>query len=105
MGPSSLLLLNNQGTKVFNKCIIRTDRLSTTIDLNTQATNGAVTFIDCEFENVTITLRAGDKILYTKADANLEEYADNAAAIAGGIPTGYVYRITGTGEVRMVYTP
>ena len=70
--------------------------------MNTQATNGAVTFIDCEFENVTMTLRTGDKILYTKANANLEEYADNAAAIAGGIPTGYMYRITGTGDVRMV---
>jgi hypothetical protein len=99
---NSLLLLNNQGTKIFNKCIIRTDRLATTIDLNTQATNGAVTFIDCAFENITITLRAGDKILYTQPNANLEEFADNATAIAGGIPIGYIYRITGTGEVRMV---
>ena len=101
---SSLLLLNNQGTKVFKKCVIRTDRLSTTIDLNTQATNGAVTFIDCEFENVTITLRAGDKVLYTKAHPDLQVFADNATAITGGIPTGYMYR-TATGEVRMVYTP
>ena len=34
---------------------------------------------------------------------NLEEYVDNTAALAGGIPAGYLYRITGTGTVNMVY--
>jgi hypothetical protein len=45
-----------------------------------------------------------DKVLHTKASPTLEEFADNTTAIAGGIPTGYMYR-TATGEVRMVYTP
>ena len=99
-GGNSLLLLNNQGTKVFNKCIIRTDRLSTTIDLNTQATNGAVTFIDCEFSNITITLRAGDKILYTKPNSNCASYVDNATALAA-LGEGYYYKDTTTGKFEV----
>ena len=98
------IYLKNYGTKVFKNTKFYSDKVGGTLNLNTYATNGAVTFIDCEFTNITFTLRAGDKILYTKAHPNLEVFTDNAAAIAGGIPTGYMYR-TATGEVRMVYTP
>ena len=97
---SSLLLLNNFGTKVFNKCTIRTDRLATTIDLNTQATNGAVTFIDCEFENVTITPRVGDKILYTKPNSNCASYVDNATALTA-LGEGYYYKDTTSGKFEV----
>ena len=32
-------------------------------------------------------------------------YANNAAAIAAGLAVGRVYRITGTGNLGIVYTP
>jgi len=32
-------------------------------------------------------------------------YANNAAAIAGGLVPGNVYRITGGGQLGVVYTP
>lgn len=36
---------------------------------------------------------------------NVPVYANNAAAIAGGLAVGRVYRITGTGQLGIVYTP
>ena len=35
----------------------------------------------------------------------LVDYVDNAAAIVGGLTIGSIYRLTGTGELRVVYTP
>ena len=32
-------------------------------------------------------------------------YANNSAALAGGLVAGNVYRITGTGQLGVVYTP
>ena len=99
------LWLTHLGTTVFENCIFKTDAAST-FDMNRASaiTCSAIQFIDCEWVNVTETLRVGDKALYTKAHPSLEVFETNALAITGGIPVGYVYR-TGTGEVRMVYTP
>ena len=36
---------------------------------------------------------------------NVPVYANNAAAIADGLAVGRVYRITGTGQLGIVYTP
>lgn len=67
-------------------------------------TGGTITIID-PIKPFTFTGQESvDKVLFTKANPNLEVFADNASAIAGGIPTGYMYR-TATGETRMVYTP
>ena len=109
------MYIGNRGTTIFKDCIF-SHPLGETVNFNTNgarsvigtyatANTGAITFIDCSFDNITITPRTGvDKVLYTKAHPNLQVFADNTTAIAGGIPTGYMYR-TATGEVRMVYTP
>lgn len=36
---------------------------------------------------------------------NVPVFANNAAAIAGGLTVGRVYRITGTGQLGVVFTP
>lgn len=75
---------------------------SGSIDLTLDAIDTIVTFIDCDFDGYTVTLKAGDKILYTKSNPNLEVYVDNTAALAGGIPVGYMYR-TATGQTFITY--
>jgi hypothetical protein len=109
------MYIGNRGTTIFKDCIF-SHPLGETVNFNTNgaksvigtyatANTGGITFIDCSFDNITITPRTGvDKVLYTKAHPDLQVFADNTTAIAGGIPTGYMYR-TATGEVRMVYTP
>jgi len=93
----NFLSLSNYGTKIFTGVTFYTDHSTP----QTQTLDSSYEFIDCTFNNIAFT---GAKILYTKANPNLEVFTDNASAIAGGIPTGYMYR-TATGEVRMVYTP
>lgn len=99
--------LDHLGTSTFRNTTFRST-VNTSIPFNLTNTTifnpslGAVTFIDCEFEGVNLTLRSGDKRLFTKPHPDLEVYADNAAATAGGIPAGYMYR-TSTGDVKVVY--
>lgn len=91
---------DHTGTVLFENCYFENPSLRTW-DISAE-TCGNFTFIDCDFTNVTLTLGAGDKLLYTKSHPNLEVYADNTAALAGGIPVGYVYR-TATGDIKTVY--
>jgi hypothetical protein len=77
-----------------------------TIDLTATnrvpATTGAITFIDCEFTNINLVFRVGDKRLFTKAHKDLEVHADNTTALAGGVLAGYMYR-TATGDNKVAY--
>lgn len=97
--------LSNSGTTIFENTVINTSRLNTVLDLPTVATGGNITFIDCDFgDNITVSLRAGDKILYTKPNEKCALYADNATALAD-MGAGYYYRDSATGEFKMTYTP
>jgi hypothetical protein len=96
--------LNHYGTSIFKNCLFITDKATATIDLSTVVTGGNVTFIDCEFDSdiTTITLRAGDRLKYTKPNVNCPIYADNATALAD-LGAGYYYRLTGTGEFKITF--
>lgn len=99
--------LDHLGTSTFVNTTFRST-VNTSIPFNLTNTSifpsslGAVTFIDCEFEGINLTLRSGDKRLFTKPHPDMEVYADNAAALAGGIPAGYLYR-TSDGTVKTVF--
>lgn len=66
-----------------------------TIDLtNTSrvpATTGPISFINCNFENISLILRPIDKLLYTYPSSNAPLYVDNATAVAT-LGVGYWYR-------------
>jgi lysophospholipase L1-like esterase len=88
------LLFNfeHYGTTTFKNFSFITDRPSTTIDLSARADGDVFTFIDCDFSSeITITLRAGDKLLYTKPHDRCPTYADNATAVAA-LGVGYYYK-------------
>lgn len=105
------MYLGVRGTITFEDCYFE-HPTGETIDLSASgnaktigtyvgANVGIIKFIDCEFNNITVdTTGTSHKILYTKSSPNLEVYADNTAALAGGIPVGYMYR-TATGEPRI----
>lgn len=62
-------------------------------------TCSSIVFEDCSFENVTLVPRAEDIASYTKANANMPVYADEAAAATANYPKGRMYA-TPTGELR-----
>jgi hypothetical protein len=58
---------------------------------------------DAEDSNATKNFTLGS--ILSMPLPNVPVYANNAAAIAGGLAVGRVYRITGTGQLGIVYTP
>lgn len=77
--------------------------------ISTTGSTSQVYFIDIDLdqnddgvEDIALTLKPGDKRLFTKSHPQLEVYADNTAALAGGIPAGYLYR-TSDGTVKTVF--
>ncbi len=102
---NKLVRLKHLGATLFRDCYFETPD-GKPFDLTNAsifpASLGVVTFIDCEFKNVTPTLRSTDFMLFTKSSPNMPIYADNTAALADGYPTGYMYR-TLNGLLNMVY--
>lgn len=101
VSSNRFLDLNHYGTTTIKNVTFKASDPQT-VNLSTLISGDETFFIDCEFENITLTLRSGDKRLFTKPHADLEVYADNAAALAGGIPPGYMYR-TSEGTIRTTF--
>lgn len=96
--------LDHYGTTIFENFTFITNKISATIDLNSLGSVDDVTLIDPVYaNNISFTLRAGDKIRYTKPHPDLPVYADNAAAVADGYDVpGDMYK-TATGDLKTVY--
>jgi len=75
--------------------------------INSYATDNNVTYndkligTDAEDQNKTKNFTVGS--ILSLPLPNVPVYANNAAAIAGGLVVGRVYRITGTGQLGIVY--
>ena len=65
---------------------------------------GDILIVDpVRLNNLTITLRSGDHIVFTKPNPLMDTYAtfaDESAASSAGYPSGYMYK-TSTGELRI----
>lgn len=97
----SIIVLKHGGTTVFKDCTISNDTDALNV---TTSTCPSIHFVDCTMPTTT-TVRAIDKIRFTKPHPDLPIYADNATAIADDYNVdGDVYR-TATGEYKIVYTP
>jgi hypothetical protein len=76
-------------------------------NINSYATDNNVTYndkligTDAEDQNKTKNFTVGDILRLPLP--NVPVYPNNAAAIAGGLVVGRVYRITGTGQLGVVY--
>lgn len=75
--------------------------------INSYPTDGNVTFADkligtdAEDSNATKNFTVGD--ILNLPLQNVPVYANNAAAIAGGLAVGKIYRITGTDQAGVVH--
>jgi hypothetical protein len=78
-------------------------------NINSYPTDGSVSYndkligTDAEDSNKTKNFTIGS--ILSMPLPSVPVYANNAAAIAGGLAVGRVYRITGTGQLGIVYTP
>ena len=76
-------------------------------NINSYATDNNVTYTDkligtdAQDSNKTKNFTIGDILALPLQ--NVPVYPNNAAAIAGGLVVGKVYRITGTGQLGVVY--
>lgn len=99
---------NHLGSSLLVDCYFEAGQIGYTMNLNDTSDFGAnlgnVILINPRFGNgFNVLERLGkDKVLWTISSPFLEIYADNAAAIAGGIPVGYMYR-TATGDTKVVF--
>jgi hypothetical protein len=75
--------------------------------INSYAVDGSVSYADkligtdAEDSNKTKNFTVGDILALPLQSVPV--YADNAAAIAGGLVVGKVYRITGTDQLGVVH--
>jgi len=75
--------------------------------INSYPTDGSVTFsdkligTDAQDSNATKNFTVGD--ILNLPLQNVPVYANNAAAIAGGLAVGKIYRITGTDQAGIVH--
>jgi hypothetical protein len=78
-------------------------------NISSYPTDGSVSYndkligTDAEDSNKTKNFTVGS--ILSMPLPSVPVYANNAAAIAGGLVVGRVYRITGTGNLGIVYTP
>lgn len=78
-------------------------------NINSYPTDGSVSYADkligtdAEDSNKTKNFTIGS--ILSMPLPSVPVFANNAAAIAGGLAVGRVYRITGTGQLGIVYTP
>lgn len=76
-------------------------------NINSYSTDNNVSYndkligTDAEDQNKTKNFTIGS--ILSLPLPNVPVYANNAAAIAGGLVVGRVYRITGTGQLGIVY--
>ena len=76
-------------------------------NINSYPTDGSVSYADkligtdAEDGNKTKNFTVGDILALPLQSVPV--YADNAAALAGGLVVGRVYRITGTGQLGVVF--
>jgi hypothetical protein len=77
--------------------------------INSYATDNSVSYADkligtdAEDSNKTKNFTVGS--ILAMPLPSVPVFANNAAAIAGGLVPGNVYRITGGGQLGVVYTP
>jgi hypothetical protein len=77
--------------------------------ISSYSTDGSVSYndkligTDAEDSNKTKNFTIGS--ILSMPLPSVPVYANNAAAIAAGLAVGRVYRITGTGNLGIVYTP
>lgn len=77
--------------------------------INSYPNDGTVSYsdkligTDAEDSNKTKNFTVGG--ILSLPIPNVPVFADNAAAIAGGLAVNSVYRITGTGQLGVVFTP
>lgn len=88
--------LLHYGKVDFETCTFESKGTSTA-SLASSSTCDTVTFKDCKTINTTLTLRAGDKLLYTVPNTNCPSYADNATALAA-LGEGWYYKNTTSGK-------
>jgi hypothetical protein len=78
-------------------------------NINSYSTDNAVSYADkligtdAEDSNKTKNFTIGS--ILSMPLPSVPVYADNAAALAGGLSVNSLYRITGTGQLGVVYTP
>lgn len=78
-------------------------------NISSYAVDGSVSYndkligTDAEDSNKTKNFTIGS--ILSMPLPSVPVYANNAAAIAAGLVVGRVYRITGTGQLGIVYTP
>lgn len=78
-------------------------------NINSYPTDGSVSYndkligTDAEDSNKTKNFTIGS--ILSMPLPSVPVFANNAAAIAGGLAVGRVYRITGTGQLGIVHTP
>lgn len=76
-------------------------------NINSYPTDGSVSYADkligtdAEDSNKTKNFTIGS--ILSMPLPSVPVYADNTAALAGGLVTGNVYRITGTGQLGVVF--
>lgn len=99
----TLMVLANKGTVTFDNCKFQT--ISAEIFNFSGSNTSKATVRNCEFINVTFNKRATDvfenNIIGGVSKSEYPEYADSAAAIAGGLIAGERY-ITATGVLMIV---
>ena len=78
---------------------VKTDATSSNMQLGDSIAGGNGTVIVIDDANQVITFSSG---IGKYQFGNVPQFANNAAAIAAGYPAGYIYRITGTGDLKIV---
>lgn len=90
---------NTFGDPVIFLATVKTDGTSTNIQLGDIIVGGNGTVIVIDDANQVITFNSG---IGKYQFAQVPQFANNAAAIAAGYSAGYIYRITGTGDLKIV---
>ena len=90
---------NTYGDPVIFFATVKTDATSSNIQLGDITGGGNGTVIVIDDANQVITFSSG---IGKYQFGNVPQFANNAAAIAAGYPAGYIYRITGTGDLKIV---
>ena len=90
---------NTLGDAVIFTATVKDDGTLTNVSLGDvlSIANGTALFVDDNTQ--TIGFQSG---IGKYQFGSVPQFANNAAAIAGGYPAGYIYRITGTGDLKIV---
>ena len=90
---------NTLGDQVIFKATLKDDGTDTIIYLGDYIGTGTGTVIIIDDINSSVNFNSGvGKYQF----GSVPQFANNAAAIAAGYPAGYIYRLTGTGDLKIV---